>query len=268
MRPLRTLIVDDEPLARQLIRELLDVDPEVKIVAECGSGRETLETLKKSEIDLLFLDVQMPGLSGFDVLTRIKDQRLPYVIFVTAYDRYALRAFEVQAVDYLLKPFAKHRFYESVERAKHTIRNQGLADLASRISSLADSYAELQTSLEELTEGTSPYTAEFVVRKGRTMRAIRATDILWIEAANQYVKLHTAKGDHLLSRSMAVLMKELDPTRFCRIHRSTIVNTAVVLEVRTQKNGTCSVVLNNGRQLRLSRGRRGVLSGLVRRRSG
>lgn len=265
---LRTAIVDDEPLARQLIRELLDVDSEVEIVTECGNGRDAVKALKKHQIDLLFLDVQMPGLSGFDVLARMQDERLPYVIFVTAYDRYALRAFEVQAVDYLLKPFSKRRFYESVNRAKHTIRTQGLADLASRVSSLADSYSDLQTSLEELTEGARSYETEFVVRKGRALEAIRTTDIHWIQAANQYVRLHTADGSYLLSRSMASLMKELDPKRFCRIHRSTIVNAAVVREVRAEKNGTCSVVLNDGRQLRLSRGRRGVLSGLLKRRSG
>ena len=265
---LRTAIVDDEPLARQLIRELLDADSDVEIVAECGDGREAIHALKRHEVDLLFLDVQMPGLSGFDVLTGMKGERLPYVIFVTAHDRYALRAFEVQAVDYLLKPFAKRRFYESVERAKRTIRTRGLADLASQVSSLADSYADLQASLEDLTEDPSPYGTEFVVRRGRTLQAIRATDIHWIEAANQYVKLHTAGGDYLLSSSMTALMKQLDPRRFCRIHRSTIVNTTVVREVRTEKNGTCSVVLSSGRQLRLSRGRRGLLSGLLSRRSG
>jgi two-component system LytT family response regulator len=265
---LRTAIVDDEPLARQLIRELLDSDPEVEIVAECGNGKQALAAVGKNAIELMFLDVQMPAMSGFDVLRAMKGGRMPYVIFVTAFDRYALRAFEVQAVDYLLKPFTRSRFHDSVKRAKQAIRNQELAGLATRMAYLAEAYADLQSSFDELKEGATPRATEFVVRRGRTMQSIRAADIRWIEAANQYVKLHTAGGSHLLARSLTALTKELDSKRFCRIHRSTIVNTGVVREVRAEQNGTCSVILNDGRELRMSRGRRGVLSALLKQRSG
>lgn len=263
---IRTIVVDDEPLARDLIRELLVGDEEIEIVAECANGHEALRAIRKHRPDLAFLDVQMPGLSGFNVLARLEPSRLPHVIFVTAYDRYAMRAFDVKALDYLLKPIDKERFYESVARMKKTIRNLGLAELADRMSDLAASYAELQQSFDELRGNGLSYPREILVRDGNARRSVAASEILWIEAANQYVRLHTAEGSHMLSRSLGNMQGRLDPNRFCRIHRSTIVNISFVRDVRAEGNGTHAVVLTNGERLRLSRRRGAALTELLRAR--
>ncbi len=257
---LRAVIVDDEPLARQLIVELLAGDPDVEVVAECASGTEALEVLPRLKPDLLFLDVQMPGLSGFDVLSRLPGGAVPYVIFVTAHDRYALRAFELHALDYLLKPFARQRFEQSLTRAKDAIRNRGLSELARKISSLASSYSGAPAGVNH---GTATHRREFRVHSGNVLRSVKASEIRWIEAADQYVRLHTGDTSHLLSESLSSLEKDLDPQDFFRIHRSTMVNRAFVQEVRTEKNGTHSVILTDGTRLRLSRGRRKLLTDLL-----
>jgi two-component system LytT family response regulator len=257
---LRTVIVDDEPLARQLIGELLAGDPDVEVVAECASGAEALEVLPRLKPDLLFLDVQMPGLSGFDVLSRLPGGAVPYVIFVTAHDRYAMRAFELHALDYLLKPFARQRFEQSLARAKEAIRNQGLSELARKISSLASSVAGASGGVNR---SASTYRTELRVDSGHVLRSVKASEIRWIEAADQYVRLHTGDASHLLSESLSSLEKELDPQDFFRIHRSTLVNRTFVREVRTEKNGTHSVILTDGTRLRLSRGRRKLLTDLL-----
>ena len=253
---LRAVIVDDEPLARQLIAELLSADEEVKVVAECANGLEALETLPRLRPDLVFLDVQMPGLSGFEVLTRLSATAVPYVIFVTAHDQYAMQAFEVHALDYLLKPFAKARFYDSLRRAKEALQSQGMAELARKISSLAASYGG--------PDATPPaHRTEFRVRAGTRLGRVKTAEVRWLEAASQYVRLHTGDGTHMLSTSLGTLEKELDPKEFLRIHRSTIVNCAFVQEVRAEKSGTHSVVLTDGTRLRLSRGRRKLLADLL-----
>lgn len=258
---LRAVIVDDEPLARQLIGELLAADPDVEVVAECASGAEALEVLPRLKPDLLFLDVQMPGLSGFDVLSRLPGGTdVPYVIFVTAHDRYALRAFELHALDYLLKPFARQRFEQSVARAKDAIRNQDLSELARKISSLASSVAGGPASVNH---GTSTHRTEFRVHSGNVLHNVKVSEIHWIEAADQYVRLHTGETSHLLSQSLSSLEKDLDPQEFFRIHRSTMVNRAFVREIRTEKNGTHSVILTDGKRLRLSRARRKLLTDLL-----
>ena len=261
---IRTLIVDDEPLARSLIRDLLALEPELSVVAECASGQEAVAAVKNTQPDLVFLDVQMPGMSGLEVLASIGEVKVPYVIFVTAHDLYAVEAFEMQALDYLLKPFSKVRFHESVARAKKSIRNRELAGLAERMSSLAKSYADLQASVEANEEGAPSHTGELRIREGRRLTSLDVAEIVWIEAANQYVRLHTLERSHLLSQSLASLEKELDPRRFCRIHRSTMVNKDFVREVRLEKNGAHSILMAGGQRLRVSRGRRSVLSELRR----
>jgi len=259
----RALVVDDEPLSRELIRKLLSSDAEVEIVAECPDGTRALDAISRLDPDLVFLDVQMPGVSGFDVVSRLDETRAPYIVFVTAYDRYAIRAFEVQAIDYLLKPISKERFFAGVERAKAAIRARRLGEAVQRMASLAGEFARLQGALETL---APDYLDEFRVRVGSVLRSIPAHEVTWIEAANQYARLHARDGRHLLSKSMAALEQQLDPRRFCRIHRSAIVNVAFVREVRSEKNGACSVLLTTGESLRLGRRRRAVLSALMRGR--
>jgi two-component system LytT family response regulator len=267
---LRALIVDDEPLARQLVRELLAEEVDVEVVAECAGGGEAVREIRRLRPDLVFLDIQMPGLSGLDVLAELsgpdgRGEAIPYVIFVTAHDRYAIQAFEVQAVDYLLKPVARDRFERSVARARRALQERNLVDMAAKLASVARSYAELQAR-SEAQRGEAPrYRGEFILREGGTIRKLLVARIHWIEAANQYVRLHAETGSHLLAESLAGLERELDPQHFCRIHRSAMVNMAFVREVRSGKGGTHTVVLADGTRLRVSRGRRSALQHLIDR---
>jgi two-component system LytT family response regulator len=265
---IRALVVDDEPLARQLVCRLLAGEADVAVVGECGSGAEALPAIERLDPDVLFLDVQMPGLSGFDVVARLAPPRVPYVVFVTAYDRYAIRAFEIQALDYLLKPFTKERFAESVRRAKAALRHRRLARFEGRLAALAAEYARLHATLDASPGVPPTFVTEFRVRDGQVLRAVPASDVAWIEAENQYARLHVRGDSHLLAKSIGALERELDPQLFCRIHRSAIVNTAFVREVRAEKNGACAVVLSRGKVLRLSRRRRGHLAALLRRGAG
>jgi two-component system LytT family response regulator len=253
---IRALIADDEPLARSLLRELLAGDPEVQVVTECGTGQEAVAAVRRARPDLLFLDVQMPGMSGMEVLGDLAGEPLPYVIFVTAHHRYAIEAFEKQALDYLLKPFSKERFRDSLERAKRSLRHRELADLGEK--ELAKARAD---------EPERPvYTTRLRIRRGRRLQVLDVADVRYFQAASQYVRAHGLDESHLLSRSLTSLEKELDPQRFCRIHRSTLVNTAFVQEVRLEKNGACSVLMTGGERLRLSRRRRAALDRLLERR--
>lgn len=223
---IRTLIVDDEPLARKTIGDLLRSDAEISVVGECGSGTEAIEAVKTLRPALLFLDVQMPGCDGFDVIEQLGGDAPRAVIFVTAYDQYALKAFEVQALDYLLKPYTDDRFCRVLARAKNL---------------LAQSKWE------------SPSLDRLMVKSAGRAIFLRAAEIDWIEAADYYACLHVGERSHLLRRSMADLERDLDQRMFCRIHRSAIVNIARVRELRLDANGEYEVVLQNGVVLRMSR---------------
>ena len=223
---IRTVIVDDEPLARTSLSVLLRLDPEIEIVSECGSGLDAPEEIRRAKPDLLFLDVQMPECDGFDVLELLgKDVPLA-VVFVTAYDQYALRAFEAGALDYLLKPFDDARFGLAVDRAKQKIARG----------------KDQPKRLEFLTIKTAGQVA-----------FIRQPDIDWIEAADYYVGLHVGPKTHLLRRSIAELEQDLDPAVFCRIHRSTIVNLNRVRGLKLNEDGEYTVLLESGTSLRMSR---------------
>ncbi len=258
---IRALIVDDEPLARSLIRELLSAESWIDIVTECGNGNDAVSAVRRERPDLLFLDVQMPGMSGVDVVASLEGESMPYVIFVTAYDHYAIEAFRQEALDYLLKPFSRERFQQSLRRARRSLRSRELASLGEKMSALVQSFAE-----REVEERPPAYTTRLQVRTGRKLQILAVSDVAYFEAANQYVRAHTREGPQLLSRSLSSLEKELDPRSFCRIHRSTLVNTAFVRDVFLDKGGACSVVLTGGERLRLSRRRRGALEDLLRRR--
>ncbi|HET9831545.1 MAG TPA: LytTR family DNA-binding domain-containing protein [Vicinamibacterales bacterium] len=226
MTPIRTVIVDDEPLARTSIRTLLQRDPEIQIVAECPSGVEAIDVMRASRPDLCFLDVQMPECDGFDVLETLGADAPAIVVFVTAYDQYALKAFEVEALDYVLKPFDDARFLRVVARAKAQVRPAG---------------------------GERPPSDRLIVKSSGRVVFLRTSEIDWIEAADYYASLHVGDRTHLLRRSMSVLERELDPAMFCRIHRSAIVNLARVRELCVDANGEHEVVLTVGSRLRLSR---------------
>jgi len=223
---IRALVVDDEPLARSNLTVLLRLDPEIEVVRECGSGVEAVAEIRGSKPDLVFLDVQMPECDGFDVLEMLGGDLPPAVVFVTAYDQYALRAFEAGALDYLLKPFDNPRFDLALVRAKDRIAH----------------------------DRNPPRTLErFVVKSAGQVSFLKASQIDWIEAADYYSCLHVGARTHLLRRSMAELEAELDRTVFCRIHRSTIVRLDRVRGMKLNESGEYDVVLEDGTKLRLSR---------------
>jgi two-component system LytT family response regulator len=249
---IRTLIVDDEPLARQRLRKLLEADPEITIVGECGDGRQAVADLQELQPDLAFLDVQMPVLDGFDVLEALVGQRMPVVIFVTAYDRYAVKAFEVQALDYLLKPFDKDRFMAALQRAKDQLRQAEVGNLEDRLRQLLQVVPNRPRAADRL-----------VVKSAGRVYFVRHEDIDWIEAAGNYVRLHAGKEEHLLRQPLGALESKLDARRFVRIHRSTIVNIDRIREVQAAFHGESVVFLHDGTELAVSRGHREKLEEAV-----
>jgi two-component system LytT family response regulator len=223
---IRAVIVDDEPLARSNLRILLQRHPQIKIVGEPGSGLEALADIRRTKPDLVFLDVQMPECDGFDVLEMLGGDAPPAVIFATAYDQYALRAFEAGALDYLLKPFDDTRFERALSRANDKIHHH---------------------------QSASPKLARLIVKAAGQILFLQLTDIDWIEAADYYACLHIGSKTHLLRRSMAELEQDLDPNLFFRIHRSVIVNLARVSAIQSNRAGEYEVLLLNGTTLPISR---------------
>ena len=223
---IRTAIVDDEPLARSNLSLLLRLDPEIEIVSECGSGADAPNEIRRTKPDLLFLDVQMPEYDGFDVLELLGKDVPPALVFVTAYDQYALRAFDAGALDYLLKPFDNARFERTLARAKQKIDR----------------------------DRTQPQRLEFLtVKSAARVTFVRLKEIDWIEAADYYAGLHVGAKVHLLRRSISELEHDLDPALFCRIHRSSIVNLDRVCGLKLNHEGEYDVLLEGGVALRLSR---------------
>jgi two-component system LytT family response regulator len=223
---IRTAIVDDEPLARSNLSLLLRLDPEIEIVSECGSGADAPNEIRRTKPDLLFLDVQMPECDGFDVLELLGKDVPPALVFVTAYDQYALRAFDAGALDYLLKPFDNARFERTLARAKQKIARDKI----------------------------QPQRLEFLtVKNAAQVTFVRLPEIDWIEATDYYAGLHVGEKVHLLRRSISELEQDLDPARFCRIHRSSIVNLDRVRGLKLNQEGEYSVLLEGGVILRLSR---------------
>ncbi len=235
------LIVDDEPLARERIRTLARGDPEIEIAGECSDGRAAVAAIRKLAPQLLFLDVQMPDLDGFGVLEAIGPEHMPVTIFVTAYDQYALRAFEVHALDYLLKPFDRERFEKALARAKRQIRRSD-DELHERLLAL----------LEDLKPGQK-YLERLVIKSGGRIFFLRAEEIDWIEASGNYVRLHAGKESHLLRDTMNGIEARLDPARLVRVHRSTIVNLDRIKELHPWFRGDHVIILRDGTRLTLSR---------------
>lgn len=249
---LRAIIVDDEMLARQIIREMLAGDPEIEIVAECVNGREAVEAIQERQPHLLFLDIQMPEVAGFEVLEALKGERLPIVIFVTAYDHYAVRAFEYHALDYLLKPFDRERFEMAVSRAKAQTRREKNGELDKRILALLDAL-----------KAETKYVERLVIKTGGRVFFLETDEVDWIEAEGNYVRLHTDKKSHLLRETIGSLEAHLDPKQFLRIHRSTIVRIDSIRELQPWFHGEYHIILNNGTKLTLSRNYREQLQSVL-----
>jgi len=254
---IRTLIVDDEPLARATLRQLLVGDPEIELVGECSDGNEAVARIREDAPDLVFLDVQMPELDGFEVLSRLGDARPPLTVFVTAYDQHAIRAFDFYALDYLLKPFTDERFAAALEKAKSTLRREESADFGERVERLLAGLEYGAPSASEKDQASSArYLERIAIKAKGTLKFVRVEDITWIEAADYCVRIHTAEGTHTMRDSLKNLESRLPPELFCRIHRSAIVNLDRIKELQPYFHGDYIVVLHDGRQLRLSRSRR------------
>lgn len=239
---MRVLIADDEALARRRVREMLRGDPDVDVVGECSNGSETLEAIASLKPDLIFLDIQMPGTSGIDVASSFQAALNPLVIFVTAHDQYAVRAFEIDAVDYLLKPFDRERFEQTLERAKTAFRTQRDGQANQEILSLL---GELRSRPQ--------YLDRLMIRNNDRVIIIKTEDIEWIEAQGNYIRIHFGKQSSLMRETLGNLAAQLDPKRFARIHRSQIVNIDHILELQPWSHREYRVVLRNGTQLTLSR---------------
>ncbi len=260
MEPIRTLIVDDELLARTRIRNLLRGRREFQIAGECANGRDAVTQIEQQQPDLVFLDVQMPDLDGFglvkSIAAGINAACLPVIVFVTAYDQYAVRAFECHALDYLLKPFDDERFEKALGWAKAQIERNRMHELSQRMLAL----------LEEFPGNRPPADAEprklsqLMVKSGGRVLFVKTEEIDWIEAEGCYARLHTGRQSHLLRETMSALESQLDQQTFLRIHRSTIINRDRIRELLPQSHGEYAVVLQDGTQLRLSRSYRDKLS--------
>jgi len=242
MEKIGVVIVDDEPLARARLRGLLEGDTEISLIAECADGYEAVSVIRECAPDLIFLDVQMPEKGGFEVVEEIGVERMPVVIFVTAYDQYALEAFDVRALDYLLKPFDEKRFRETLRRAKAQIRSTQNGDLGQRMLSL----------MEELKRRPN-YLERILIRTGGRLFFLKTAELDWIEAEGNYVRLHAGKGTFLLRETVNNLEAQLDPKDFLRIHRSTIVNINRIKEIQQMFHGEYRAVLADGTELTLSR---------------
>ena len=237
---MRVLIVDDEPPARASLRVLLARDPQVELVGECGSGAEAVAAVRAQRPDLLFLDVQMPEVDGFDVLEQLGAGAPPAIVFVTAYDQHALRAFDAGALDYLLKPYTDERFALALARAKEKAARAAPPAVPDRL----------------------------VVKSGRQLHVLALADIDWIESADYCVDLHVGARTHSLRRSMAAVESELEPAGFCRIHRTAIVNLARVRSLSAGEDGELEVVLQGGARLPASRRYRAALEARLGARAG
>jgi two-component system LytT family response regulator len=247
---MRTLIVDDEPLARERIRTLLRDQPDIELIGECADGKEAVSAIQEKNPELLFLDVQMPEMDGFAVLEAVGPERVPAVVFVTAYDRYALRAFDVHALDYLLKPFDRERLQKALERARAQVGEPG--KLGDRLLAL----------LKEI-KGEPKHPERFVIKSAGRVLFLRADEIDWVEAAGNYVQLHVGSSTHLMRETMGGLEARLDPEKFVRIHRSTIVRVDRIKEMQPAFHGDYIVILQDGARLSLSRSYREKLQALL-----
>jgi two-component system LytT family response regulator len=251
--PIRTLIVDDEPLAREKLRVFLENEPDIEVVGESRDGKEALLAIDSLRPDLVFLDIQMPELGGFEVVENIERDSLPQIIFVTAYDQYALKAFEVHALDYLLKPYDRERLQVALDKARREQDRKQLGDMHKQLLGL----------IADLDKQRAQFPDRLVVKTSGRVVFVKVDDIDWVDAAGNYVKLHAGGDSYLLRETMSRLEERLDPKKFLRIHRSTIVNIERIKELQQQFHGDYLVILKSGQRLTLSRSYRDRIQGLL-----
>lgn len=247
-KKLRTVVVDDEPLACKRLEKLLKEDEDIDLLKLCANGEEAIEVINNKEPDLVFLDIQMPEINGFEVLQQIDENKVPLIIFVTAYDEYALKAFDVHALDYLMKPFKKERFFESLDRAKKAFQQDDRLKIHKKIENL----------LTYLDDSGGPLTRILVKSSGRYF-FLKATDIDWIESAGNYVRIHSGGNNYLIRETMINMEKKLNSDTFFRIHRSTIINVEKVKELEQWFHGDYQVIMYNDQKLTMSRNYKQIL---------
>lgn len=239
------MVVDDEALARERVIGMLRQEPDIELIGECSDGEQAVDAINAQHPDLVFLDVQMPAFDAFGVIEKVGADRMPAVVFMTAHEEYALRAFEVHAIDYLLKPFGRERFQQTLQHARAHVERRRAGDLGSRLMALVQDITPEPQKLDRL-----------VGKSGGRVFFLRTDDIVWIEAAGNYVRLHLSDDSHLFRETMNGIEARLDPRRFVRIHRSRIVNSDRIRELQASVNGEYTVTLQNGTRLTLSRGYR------------
>lgn len=267
---IRVVVADDEPVARRRLARLLREDPELSVIAECSGGVEAAERIAAEQPDLVFLDVQMPDLTGLEVVERIGAGRMPAVVFVTAFDQYAIRAFELNAVDYLLKPYDTERFQQALDRARKRIGDSDSAARAQELRNIVQVLLAEKASAADrsgLPVFGTPLD-RIAVRVDGSLRIVRAADVDWFETDGNYLRLHIGKTNHLIRGTATELEKQLDPKQFVRIHRRYLVNLDRVAEVQPWFAGDAIVILRDGTKLRMSRSHRAAFhSRLLRDKS-
>ena len=264
MTKIRTLIVDDEPLAREYLQSLLEREADFELVGECSDGHSAAKYLSKNEVDLVFLDVQMPEMNGLEVVEQVGVDNMPIVVFVTAFDQYALKAFEHHALDYLLKPFDEERFLKAIDRVRETIKGSRIGDLNRRMENLLKEFQDSGRDADKQGK-ENRFLRRIPVKTSGKVAIISVEQIDWIEASDYYVSIHSDGKSHLLRESMQWLENKLDPAHFVRIHRGAIVNLSYVSELRCHSDGDYRVILNDSTALRLSRRRKGKLEEILGR---
>lgn len=269
MKKIRTLIVDDEPLAREGLQTLLDQDAEIEVVGTCADGQSALEAIRARSPDLVFLDIQMPKRDGFGVLAELKPAERPIVVFATAYDQHAIKAFEVCAIDYLLKPFSDARFATALRRAKEEVRKAQTSNLSHQVEQLLEHVRDLDgkrgpAAVEAPPAPGPDYADRIVLKADGALHFIKTRDVIWIEAQGDFVKVQTQGKTQLVRETLQSMEHKLDAAKFLRIHRSFLVNLEHVRKVEVALYGDYVVFMSDGSKLRLSRNYRSKLKALIK----
>ena len=266
---IRVMIVDDEPLALRGLKIRLAEFPEIEVIAEAGNGREAVKAIKQHQPDLVFLDIQMPGLDGFGVVRALIGAPAPFFVFVTAYDKYAIEAFEANALDYLVKPVEEERLKDALHRAREAMKSRAAAQRESRLVELLASLSDDDRDrIKELISepgwtDKERYSERLSFKDGTKVVMLDADEIDWIDAAGDYMCIHAAGKTHIIRETMKTLQARLDPSRFQRVHRSAIVNVKKVKELHPHSNGEYFIILENGAELKLSRSYKEVVARFI-----
>ncbi len=251
---IKALIVDDEAHGRNVVRLMLEKHPDIEVAQECSNGLEAKEAIVASRPNLVFLDIRMPGLDGISMLKQLAPEERPYIVFITAYDQYALKAFEEHAFDYLLKPFDQERFDATLDRVREQIAQCEEAAFGRRLKHFLDQNSVTSESASEDAQTPSkPQQDRLVIKESGRVFFVNPKEVDWLEAAGNYVSLHVGKKTHMIYETMGSMEQKLDPSKFVRIHRSTIVNVDSIKEMQSHFNGEYIVILNTGDKLKLSR---------------